>query len=129
MTIPIVAAAVLAAPVVVVPAASKPSGAVGFVRHSSGLRVPAPGAVRSTPAPLLRVREVVDAEWRPVRGAGRPDPRSHGNHGNHRGHRGKAIRPGEAVPNDYYEVNQGHRLFTYRVPARAHVTVLTNPGT
>ena len=28
------------------------------------------------------------------------------------------------VPNDYYVVDEGHRLFTYKVPADAHVTVL-----
>ena len=28
------------------------------------------------------------------------------------------------VPNDYYRVNEGDRLLTYRVPANAHVTVL-----
>jgi hypothetical protein len=37
----------------------------------------------------------------------------------------KAIRPGEPVPNDYYIVDEGHRLLTYLVPAGAHVTVLT----
>jgi hypothetical protein len=30
------------------------------------------------------------------------------------------------VPNDYYIVEEGHRLLTYLVPASAHVTVLTN---
>lgn len=29
------------------------------------------------------------------------------------------------VPNDYYIVEEGHRLLTYVVPANAHVTVLT----
>jgi hypothetical protein len=29
------------------------------------------------------------------------------------------------VPNDYYIVDEGHRLLTYVVPAAAHVTVLT----
>ena len=29
------------------------------------------------------------------------------------------------VPNDYYIVEEGHRLLTYAVPANAHVTVLT----
>jgi hypothetical protein len=29
------------------------------------------------------------------------------------------------VPNDYYVVDEGDRLFTYKVPAGAHVTVLT----
>lgn len=29
------------------------------------------------------------------------------------------------VPNDYYIVEEGHRLLTYVVPATAHVTVLT----
>jgi hypothetical protein len=36
----------------------------------------------------------------------------------------KAIRPGEAVPNDYYIVEAGHRLLTCPVPASATVTVL-----
>jgi hypothetical protein len=40
----------------------------------------------------------------------------------------KAIRPGEAVPNDYYIVDETHRLLTYVVPATAHVTVLTRRG-
>jgi hypothetical protein len=40
----------------------------------------------------------------------------------------KVIRPGEAVPNDYYIVEEGHRLLTYVVPATAHVTVLTGGG-
>jgi hypothetical protein len=40
----------------------------------------------------------------------------------------KAIRPGEAVPNDYYIVEEGHRLLTYVVPATAHVTVLDRRG-
>jgi hypothetical protein len=30
------------------------------------------------------------------------------------------------VPNDNYIVDEGHRLFTYRVPANAHVTVLAD---
>jgi hypothetical protein len=30
------------------------------------------------------------------------------------------------VPNDYYVVDEGHRLFTYNVPAGAHVTVLAD---
>src|SRR3954469_15931161 len=37
----------------------------------------------------------------------------------------KAVQPGEAVPNDYYIREEGHRLLTYRVPANARVTVLT----
>lgn len=40
----------------------------------------------------------------------------------------KAIRPGEAVPNDYYIVDESHRLLTYLVPATARVTVLTTHG-
>jgi hypothetical protein len=39
-----------------------------------------------------------------------------------------AVAPGEPVPNDNYVVDEGHRLFTYRVPATAKVTVLaTSP--
>jgi hypothetical protein len=37
-----------------------------------------------------------------------------------------AVEPGEPVPNDNYVVDEGHRLFTYRVPANAHVTVLAD---
>jgi len=40
----------------------------------------------------------------------------------------KAISPGDPVPNDYYIRDEGHRLLTYRVPADAHVTVLTYKG-
>jgi hypothetical protein len=40
----------------------------------------------------------------------------------------KAIRPGQAVPNDYYIVEEGHRLLTYVVPQNARVTVLTRHG-
>jgi hypothetical protein len=32
------------------------------------------------------------------------------------------------VPNDYYIVDESHRLLTYLVPATARVTVLTNHG-
>jgi hypothetical protein len=32
------------------------------------------------------------------------------------------------VPNDYYIVEEGHRLLTYLVPATGHVTVLTRRG-
>jgi hypothetical protein len=39
------------------------------------------------------------------------------------------LRPGEPVPNDYWERNETKRPLTYRVPAKAHVTVLVNPGT
>ena len=39
------------------------------------------------------------------------------------------LKPGEPVPNDYYARNESKRLLTYRVPAGAHVTVLTNPTT
>jgi hypothetical protein len=41
----------------------------------------------------------------------------------------KALKPGEPVPNDYYERNESKRPLTYRVPTNAHVTVLVNPGT
>lgn len=36
------------------------------------------------------------------------------------------LRPGEPVPNDYYVVDESHRLLTYFVPMNARVTVLTN---
>jgi hypothetical protein len=41
----------------------------------------------------------------------------------------KVIPPGSVVPNDHYIRFEGHRLLTYRVPATAHVTVVTNAGT
>jgi hypothetical protein len=37
-----------------------------------------------------------------------------------------AIRPGEPVPNDYYVVDEGHRLLAFVVSAGARVTVLTS---
>ena len=39
-----------------------------------------------------------------------------------------AVEPGEPVPNDNYVVDEGHRTFTYVVPAGAKVTVLTKKG-
>jgi hypothetical protein len=39
-----------------------------------------------------------------------------------------AVDPGEAVPNDYYVIDEGHRLLTYLVPTDAPVTVLTRDG-
>ena len=39
------------------------------------------------------------------------------------------VRPGEPVPNDYYERNESKRPLTYVVPVNAHVTVIVNPGT
>jgi hypothetical protein len=39
------------------------------------------------------------------------------------------VAPGEPVPNDNYEIDEGHRLLTYLVPEAASVTVLTNNGT
>jgi hypothetical protein len=40
-----------------------------------------------------------------------------------------AVEPGEPVPNDYYVIDEGHRLLTYRVPTGTPVTVLTNNDT
>jgi hypothetical protein len=37
----------------------------------------------------------------------------------------KAISPGDPVPNDYYIVEEGHRLLTFVVAAKAPVTILT----
>src|SRR4029077_17935318 len=34
------------------------------------------------------------------------------------------VKPGEAVPNDYYIRNPDHKLLTYKLPATAHVTIL-----
>ena len=39
-----------------------------------------------------------------------------------------AIRPGEPVPNDYYVVDESHRVLTYRVATSARVMVLTRRG-
>ena len=36
-----------------------------------------------------------------------------------------AISPGDSVPNDYYIVDEGHRLLTYVVAAKAPVTIVT----
>ena len=36
------------------------------------------------------------------------------------------IPPGDAMPNDNYKVDEGHRLFTYLVPTDTPVRVLTN---
>lgn len=35
-----------------------------------------------------------------------------------------AVKPGEAVPNDYWIRNGDQKLLTYKLPANAHVTVL-----
>ena len=35
------------------------------------------------------------------------------------------IAPGEAVPNDYYTRDESHRLLTFRIAPRAHVTVMS----
>jgi hypothetical protein len=37
-----------------------------------------------------------------------------------------AVSPGEPVPNDYYVVNEGHRLLTYLVSPQAKATVLVD---
>ena len=34
------------------------------------------------------------------------------------------VQPGEPVPNDYYVVDEGHRLLTYLVPSDARISVL-----
>ena len=36
-----------------------------------------------------------------------------------------AIAPGDAVPNDYYVRDEGHRLLTFRVPVGTPITVVT----
>ena len=35
-----------------------------------------------------------------------------------------AVAPGQPVPNDYFVVDEGHRLLTYKVPADAKLTVV-----
>ena len=37
-----------------------------------------------------------------------------------------AISPGDSVPNDYYVVDEGHRLLTYVVAANPPVTIVTS---
>jgi hypothetical protein len=37
----------------------------------------------------------------------------------------KVLQPGDTVPNDHYVRDESHRLLVYRVPANAHVTVIT----
>ncbi len=39
------------------------------------------------------------------------------------------IKPGESVPNDYLIWNSDHKLFTYKLPANADVTVLVSLAT
>ncbi len=39
-----------------------------------------------------------------------------------------AVESGEPVPNDYYVLEEGHRLLTYLVPSDTHITVLTRGG-
>lgn len=39
------------------------------------------------------------------------------------------VAPGEPVPNDYYEIDEAHRLLSYLAPRDTPVTVLTNDGT
>jgi len=40
-----------------------------------------------------------------------------------------AIKPGQAVPNDYWIRNPDRRLLTYELPVNAHVTILVNLAT
>jgi hypothetical protein len=40
----------------------------------------------------------------------------------------KVIPPGDVVPNDHYIREDGHKLLTFKVPAKAHVTVVINNG-
>jgi hypothetical protein len=40
-----------------------------------------------------------------------------------------ATSPGQAVPNDYFIVDEGHRLLTYVVAAKAPVTIVTRGAT
>jgi hypothetical protein len=40
-----------------------------------------------------------------------------------------AVEPGQPVPSDNYRVDEGHRLFTYKVSADAHLTVITKAPT
>lgn len=40
----------------------------------------------------------------------------------------KTISPGDPVPNDYYIVDEGHRLLTFVVAAKARVTILVDAG-
>jgi hypothetical protein len=37
----------------------------------------------------------------------------------------KVLQPGDTVPNDHYVRDESHRLLVYKVPANAHVTVIT----
>jgi hypothetical protein len=41
----------------------------------------------------------------------------------------KLIPPGDVVPNDHYIRDEGHKLLAYKLPANAHITVITNDGT
>ncbi len=37
----------------------------------------------------------------------------------------KVLQPGDTVPNDHYVRDESHKLLVYKVPANAHVTVIT----
>ena len=37
----------------------------------------------------------------------------------------KVLQPGDTVPNDHYVRDESHRLLVYKIPANAHVTVIT----
>jgi len=40
----------------------------------------------------------------------------------------KVLSPGEPVPNDHYNVEEGHRLLTFVVAPKARVTILVDAG-
>jgi hypothetical protein len=128
MKVAIVSAAVVAALVVVVPAASEPS---------SGLaHAVTPPAAAFMPHGAFGPRQIVFFGYvKSVKRSGaryvmRVDPTLilAGATATTAAVEDKFIRPGEGVPNDYYDVNERHRSFAYRLPATAHVTVLTNAG-
>lgn len=64
----------------------------------------------------------------PLRGAFRPAWFTSGVTANTAAAEDGAAEPGEPVPNDSCQIDEGHRLLTYLVSQRASVTVLTCHG-
>jgi hypothetical protein len=130
MKVAIVVAAVVAALVVVVPSASEPA-------NGSAHAVVTPPAAAFMPHGAFGPRQIVFFGYvKSVKRSGaryvmRVDPTLilAGSTAITAAVEDKFIRPGDGVPNDYYDVNERHRSFAYWLPATAHVTVLTNAGT
>lgn len=129
MRISIAAVAALAALVVVVPAASEPTG------RSTAIATPPASAF--VPRGMAGPRQLV------LFGFVKSLTRSGGNYlmrvdpalmltgitASRAAVEDGVVAPGEPVPNDYYIRNEDKRLLTFRVPADAHASVIVNPTT